>query len=174
MAELLFLVGMMGAGKSTVGRLLAQHLGWDFVDTDAEISARTGRNVGDLFTERGEAAFREEERRAVGDVLARRAPAVVSVGGGAVVDEGNRRAMRDGGTVVWLRADPAVLAARVADEGGRPLLAGAGPAGARDELARIAGVRQVWYEEVATAVVDVDELTPEQASSAVLAAAGLA
>jgi len=171
--ELLFLVGMMGAGKSTVGRLVAQRLGWDFVDTDAEVAARTGRSVEELFAVDGEAAFRAEERSALQALSTRRTPAVVSVGGGAVVDRENRLAMRAAGTVVWLRADPAVLAARVGTGTGRPLLAEAGPTGAQAELERIEGVRRRWYEEAASAVVDVDELSPEEAASAVMAAAGL-
>ena len=173
MAELLFLVGMMGAGKSTVGRLVAQRLGWAFVDTDAEVVARTGRSVEELFAAQGEAGFRAEERVAVHEVAARTSPTVVSVGGGAVLDEANRAVMAGSGTVVWLRAAPAVLAARVASEAGRPLLAEAGPSGARAELERIEADRRRWYEEVASAVVDVDELAPEEAAAAVLSAAGL-
>jgi shikimate kinase len=172
-AELLFLVGMMGAGKSTVGQLVAAELGWDFVDTDECVEARTGMAVRELFAARGEPAFRDEERRAVHEVLERRAPAVVSVGGGAVLDEENRVAMLAGGTVVWLRADPAVLAARVGAGAGRPLLAGGGADAAGEELARLATARRALYEEVASAVVDVDALTPTEAAAAVLHAAGV-
>jgi shikimate kinase len=172
-AELLFLVGMMGAGKSTVGPLVAAELGWDFVDTDALVEARTGLAVEELFATRGEPEFRDEERRAVRAALDRNAPAVVSVGGGAVLDEENRAAMLAGGTVVWLRADPAVLAARVGGGDGRPLLRVAGPDGAEAELASLVSARRAYYEEVATAVVDVDALTPAQAAADVLRAAGV-
>ena len=174
MADLLFLVGMMGAGKTTVGRLVAERLARDFVDTDAEIEARTGKAIGAIFAAAGEQAFRDEECRLLGELALRTAPAVVSVGGGAVIDERNRAAMRGAGTVVWLRADPAVLAARTAGEAAdRPLLAAAGTDGATAALERLVEARRGWYEEVATVVVDVDELTPDEAASAVLGALGV-
>ncbi|MGH9093097.1 MAG: shikimate kinase, partial [Acidimicrobiales bacterium] len=109
----LLLVGMMGAGKTTVGRLLADRLGCAYLDSDAQVEAATGRTVPDLFETVGEPAFREAEAAALREALAGDRPVVVSVAGGAVLDPANRDLLRRSGTVVWLRAHPATLAARV-------------------------------------------------------------
>jgi len=167
-AEHLFLVGMMGAGKSTVGRLVADALGWDFVDTDADVERVAGESVADVFSGRGEEAFRAEEHRAVVRAGSRSETAVVSVGGGAVLDERNCAVLRSGRAVVWLRARPETLAARVGTSPGRPLLADPGGEGALAVLERIDSARRARYEEVATAVVDVDDLSPSEAAAAVV------
>jgi shikimate kinase len=168
-AEHVLLVGMMGAGKSTVGRLVAQRLGRPHIDTDELVERDSGRSVAAIFSSRGEAWFRVEEWRVLASVLADTVPAVVSVGGGAVLDPVHRVALRDGGTVVWLRARPETLARRVArSRNDRPLLAATagGPAAA---LARIEVERRPMYQEVAAAVVDVDDLTPRDAAERVVA-----
>lgn len=167
MAERLLLVGMMGAGKSTVGRLLAARLGWRHVDTDAEIVRASGATVPELFATGGEPAFRRLESAALAAVLAEAPPCVVSVGGGAVLDAANRVALRGAGTVVWLRAGPDTLAARVGGGRGRPLLDGSGDAAGA--LARIEAERRAVYSEVADAVVDVDGLDPAAVAERVLA-----
>jgi shikimate kinase len=167
-AEHLLLVGMMGAGKSTVGRLVAARLGRPYVDTDTEVERLAGQSVSAIFSARGEAWFRLEESRVLADVLARTAPSVVSVGGGAVLDPVHRVALCDGGTVVWLRARPETLIRRVGGgRGDRPLLAAAagGPAAV---LARIEAERRPLYEEVATKVIDVDDLTATAVADRVL------
>ncbi len=174
MAEHLFLVGMMGAGKSTVGRLVADALGRDFVDTDAEVERVAGESVAEFFSGRGEEAFRAEEHRAVVRAGSRRESAVVSVGGGAVLDERNCAVIRAGQGVVWLRARPETLAARVGTSSGRPLLADPGGEGALSLLERIESARRARYEEIATAVVDVDDLSPSEAAAAVVDACGSA
>jgi shikimate kinase len=169
-AEHLLLVGMMGAGKSTVARIVAARLGRSLVDTDVEVERVVGSSVSEIFSARGEEEFRALEARVLAGVLAAPLPAVVSVGGGAVLAAPNRAALRAGGTVVWLRARPETLARRVGRKVDRPLLAGAagGPAAA---LARIDDERRVLYEEVAAAVVDVDALTPGAVADRVIAAA---
>jgi shikimate kinase len=158
--ERLVLVGMMGAGKSTAGRLAAHRLGWRFVDVDEEVCDRAGCSVAELFAQRGEAAFRGLESECLAAAMGGQGDAVVSVGGGAVLDPANRRLLGGGATVVWLRASPATLAARVAGGGGRPLLAVAGqtPESVLVELAR---ERAGLYAEVADVVIDVDGLDPE-------------
>jgi len=166
-AERLLLVGMMGAGKSTVGRAVASRLGWPHRDTDAEIVRRAGATVPELFAARGEPAFRRLESEVLAAVLTEPGPCVVSVGGGAVLDPGNRAALGRAGTVVWLRARPATLAGRVGSGRGRPLLGG--PDGAAGALARIEAERRAVYAEVATAVVDVDELDTAAVADRVLA-----
>jgi len=172
-AEHLYLVGMMGAGKSTAGGLVAATLGWAFVDTDAEVERATGATVGDVFAGRGEEVFRAEERRAVEAAGRLRGPVVVSVGGGAVLDQRNCAVMRAGAGVVWLRARAETLVRRVGQGAGRPLLAEAGAPGALAVLERIESERRVRYQEVATAVVDVDNLSPAEVADAVLAACGM-
>jgi len=169
MPDRLLLVGMMGVGKTTVGERCASRLGWRYLDSDAQVVAGTGRTVPELFAGDGEAAFRAEESRVLAEAVGGEDPVVVSVAGGAVLAEANRDLLRRSGTVVWLRADPAVLAARVGAGEGRPLL-GDDPAAA---LATLYEVRRPLYESVAAAVVDVDELSPDQVADRVLAAAGL-
>jgi len=90
MADRLVLVGMMGSGKSTVGRQLASRLGWAFLDSDAMVEASTGSTVAELFDSGGEASFRDEESRVLAEALASSRPAVVSAAGGSVLSEANR------------------------------------------------------------------------------------
>ncbi len=114
------LVGFMGAGKTTVGRLLAQRLGWDFCDLDRRVEVRTGQSVAELFASRGEAAFREEERAAALGLLEREA-CVVAAGGGAWHEPGTREVLARDSLSVWLQADLATLLARVPGDPARPL-----------------------------------------------------
>ena len=100
----LVLVGLMGAGKTTVGRRCAKRLGRDFVDLDDLIMTHAAMSIEDIWRERGEERFRELEREVVVDVCASPVPLVIACGGGTVVDAENRRRLRDVGTVVWLRA----------------------------------------------------------------------
>ena len=154
----------MGAGKTTVGRALAAQLGWNYLDSDEEVARRTGRTVPDIFAESGEQAFRAEEKRALTGAVGSDGPAVVSVAAGAVLDLDNRRLLRGNGTVVWLRAPVEVLATRVGDGTGRPLLDD-DPAAV---LARLYDERRPLYEELADIVVDVETLTPDQAVEEIL------
>jgi shikimate kinase len=165
MVDRIILVGMMGAGKTTVGRRLAERLGWSYLDSDAEVAASTGRTVPELFAEDGEDAFRAAESRVLADALGGRDPVVVSAAGGVVLSDGNRKLLQESGTVVWLRADPALLARRVGDGSGRPLL-GQDPAAVLSELER---ARRGLYASVASVTVDVDELSPPQVVERVLA-----
>ena len=154
---------MMGSGKTTVGRALARRRGCRHLDSDEQVQARTGMTVPEIFAARGEPAFRAEEARALTDAIDNSEPAVISVAGGAVLDPENRRRMAAGGTVVWLRAEPATLALRVGDGRGRPLL-GDDPASA---LRRLYDERRPLYEEVADVVIDVDDLSRDEVVDAV-------
>jgi shikimate kinase len=159
---------MMGAGKTTVGRRLAERLGWPHMDSDEMIQRSTGKSVPEIFEERGEQAFRAEESRVLAEAATSDDPAVISVAGGAVLDPDNRQVMRRAGPVVWLRADPAVLAKRVGSGAGRPLL-GDDPAGA---LRRLEAERRPLYEELADVVVDVDHLRADEVVDQIVQALG--
>ncbi|HEX7167522.1 MAG TPA: shikimate kinase [Acidimicrobiales bacterium] len=152
----IFLVGMMGAGKTTVGQLLADELGWRYVDSDREVVATTGRTVREIFETDGEAAFRAMETAVLEHAVAGDEPAVVGVAGGAVLDAANRETLRRSGTVVWLKAPLAALAARIGGADHRPLL-GDDPAAA---LARLYPDREPLYEGLADVIVDVATRTP--------------
>jgi shikimate kinase len=160
----LVLVGLMGAGKTTVGAACATRLARPFVDTDDLVEANTGMTVAELFAHEGEVRFREVERQAVLDACATPAPAVIACGGGAVVDADNRRRLHLAGLVVWLQAAPTTLMARVKAGSGRPLLEGRGTA----TLERLAVVRAAAYEASADALVDTDGRTVREVVDAVL------
>ena len=140
MTPRILLVGMMGAGKTTTGQLLAAALGWRYFDSDADVEADTGLTVPELFARDGEAAFRRAEATVLARACADPLPSVVSVAGGAVLSPDNRERIVASGTVVWLRARPETLAARVGDGVGRPLLDD-DPAEAMVRLERGAGAR---------------------------------
>jgi shikimate kinase len=162
----IFLVGMMGVGKTTVGRMLAQRLGRPYFDSDAQVMRATGKSVPEIFESEGEAAFRAEEKRALREAVSSEAPAVISVAGGAVLDPDNRELLAASGTVVWLRASVETLAARVGQGAGRPLL-GDDPGAA---LARLYPERRPLYEALADVVVDVDDARPVEVVDKILAA----
>jgi shikimate kinase len=152
----LVLVGLMGAGKTTVGQRCAEILGRPFVDTDRLVEANAGVTVAEIFDHEGEARFRELERLAVADACASPAPLVIACGGGAVLDPDNRRALHSAGVVVWLRASPAELGNRVGAGGDRPLLRGAAPA--VTTLERLSELRAPAYDAAADVAVDTDGL----------------
>jgi len=115
------LVGLMGAGKSTVGRRLAAALGHPFIDADAEIEKAAGRSVADIFETYGEEAFRSGERRVIARLLDS-SPVVLATGGGAFMDEETRALVKERAVSIWLRADIDVLMKRVSKRDTRPLL----------------------------------------------------
>jgi shikimate kinase len=165
MVDRIILVGMMGAGKTTVGRLLADRLGWRHFDSDAQVIESTGRTVPELFAHHGEEVFRAEESRVLAEALSTVDPVVVSAAGGVVLSASNRELITRSGVVVWLRAHPGVLARRVGSGDGRPLLED-DPA---SRLAHLYEVRRPLYEAVATVAVDVDGLTAPQVVDHLLA-----
>jgi len=120
------LVGLMGVGKSSVGRRLASALELPFRDTDSEVEAAAGRSIYDIFTDLGEEAFREGERRVIARLLEQE-PHVLATGGGAFMNEQTRELIKSNAISVWLKADLDVLARRVSRKDTRPLLAGKDP-----------------------------------------------
>ena len=156
------LVGLMGSGKSTVGRRLARALGRVFIDTDARVEASTARSIRDIFTEDGENGFRDRESEVLGSALDTEVPSVIASGGGVVLRDTNRRLL-DGHSVIWLRARPELLVDRVAGAtrrgpDHRPLLDG-------DPLAKLtfmATERRALYAEVSDVTIDIDALAIEQ------------
>jgi shikimate kinase len=135
------LIGLMGAGKTTVGRRLAQRMRLPFVDADHEIEAAAGMTVTDIFERFGEAHFRDGERRVIAR-LVDGAPKVIATGGGAFMNEATRALILGHAIAVWLDAEPAVLAERVRRRDTRPLLRGKDP---RTVLAELARVRNPYY-----------------------------
>jgi shikimate kinase len=158
------LIGYRGSGKSSVGRRLADKMWLKFVDSDELIVQRAGTSIKEIFAREGEGAFRDMEAAVVREVCGL-ADHVVSLGGGAVLREENRHAMRGGGNkVVYLRCDPAVLYRRIhadpATGANRPNLT---TAGGLDEVKDLLAVREPLYREAMTAELDVTNLTVDEA-----------
>lgn len=160
------LIGLMGAGKSKVGRRAADALGRPFVDTDALVAEGAGLTVAEIFATEGEPGFRRLERDAISSALAM-PRAVVAVGGGAVLDVGNVARMRAAGPVLWLYAEPATLLVRLQNSlrrGDRPLLAAGEPlAVLTDLLAR----RRDAYARAASATLRTDGLEVDESAAVV-------
>jgi shikimate kinase len=155
-APLIVLTGPPAAGKSSVGRLLAERLGAAFVDTDAEIEAAAGKPVGDIFVDDGEAAFRDLERAAAQRALT--APgAVVALGSGAVTDPGVQQMLADQ-PVAYLSAGFPAIARRLGLDRPRVVL----PGNPRGQLRRMLDERRPLYERLAAVTVQADELAPEE------------
>ena len=153
-----WLIGMMGSGKSTVGALVAERLGVPFIDSDDEVMTVTRRSIADLFAQ-SEAAFRSAERVAIARI-ASLDDHVVATGGGAVLDQENVNMMRASGTTILLDTDLESLSARLSGADDRPLLTGG------DDIATIAAARASVYTASADAVVDttgrdIDEVVEE-------------
>lgn len=145
-----FLVGLMGAGKTTVGRLLAKHYGCSFHDSDHEIEARTGVKIPVIFEIEGEPGFRKREEAMIAELTAL-SGVVLATGGGAVLSAANREALRKNGLVIYLRGSPEHLYERTRHDRNRPLLQTEDPLAKLRELYR---QRDPLYREVADIVVD--------------------
>jgi shikimate kinase len=145
-----YLIGLMGAGKSTVGRILAQALQRDFVDSDDEIIARTGTTIGTIFEIEGEAGFREREARVIAD-LTKRHDLVLATGGGAVLREANRDLLRERTKVIYLRVQPDELFRRLRHDTQRPLLQVDDP---KTKLVDLFEQRDPFYQVAAHFVIE--------------------
>ena len=162
----IFLIGFMGAGKTTVAGLLSARLGRPEVDLDAVIEARAGTSVRDIFETEGEPAFRIAESAAL-ESLSQAEPSVVACGGGVVLRDENRATLKRLGTVVYLKVSPGETLARVGADDTRPLLAGGGGVLA---ATRLLDARESLYEVVADVTVDTVGKTPEAVADEVASA----
>jgi shikimate kinase len=166
MARPLALVGLMGAGKTAVARILGGRLGVAVADLDAAIEAAEGRPIGVLFEREGEAWFRRREGEVLREALAVGAR-VIACGGGVVLDPAHRALLRERCDVVWLEVSPAEAARRVGATGDRPLLAGATPC---TRLEALLEARRGHYAEVARRRIPTDGRTVEEVADSILGA----
>jgi shikimate kinase len=157
------LVGFMGAGKTTVGRLLAAQLAVPFTDSDQVIEERAGKPIRQVFADDGEPAFRALEHQVIADLLA--GPDIVLALGGGAVEHALTRKLLAEAPVAFLRVSYAEAIGRVGGDGGRPVLA-------RPDLAAVYAARQAAYSAVATVTVDVDGRSPADISAGILARLG--
>jgi len=165
----LVLVGMMGAGKSSVGRVLARRLDRRLLDSDEMVEERTGRTVREIWLAEGESAFRVLEGEVLAEAVAADEPSIIAAAGGVVLSEANREVLKGSGAhVVWLLADVDLLLDRVRNGMHRPLLDD-DPEGT---LRRMYEQRSDLYQEVADAIVSVDNRSVHDVAGAVLRCAG--
>jgi len=162
------LVGLMGSGKTTVGKRIAQELGYEFADSDDLVASAAGKSVRDMFSQDGEAVFRKYESDAIRSILADgKSSIVLATGGGAVISSENRTVISHHAShVVWLDASVTDLVVRTKSGTARPLLDG----DAGKTLQSLSDQRSAWYEEVATLRIDTRGKSVAKVCSAVLEA----
>lgn len=159
----IFLVGPMGAGKSTVGRELAERLGVDFLDSDARVEADANASIPELFAKHGEAGFRDREEAAL-EELTRAGALVLATGGGAVLRRANRQRLSERGVTIYLTATVATQLARTRDSD-RPLLKTGDP---EERLRQLLAERDPLYRATAHHIVATDDETPASLASIIL------
>lgn len=164
----LYLVGYRATGKSTVGRSLAERLGWNFVDADAYLEATGGASIASIFAQWGEPEFRRRESAVLAE-LSHRERVVIATGGGVILAEANRRRLRESGYVVWLTADADTIGRRLQTD---PTTAERRPnltVGGQREIEELLAARQPLYREVADLAVSTEARSPDAIASAILA-----
>ncbi|MEM8536096.1 MAG: shikimate kinase [Chloroflexota bacterium] len=164
------LIGLSGTGKSTVGQVLAERLGWSLLDTDATIVEQTGRSAAEIFAENGEAVFRDLETQVLANIFAH-TPCIVATGGGIVLRETNRTLLQQNSYIVWLDAPIETLIARLqAHDEERPLLQRNDPS---TQLAQLQSERAALYQTIADIRIDTGEKTTTEICDSILQAANL-
>jgi shikimate kinase len=165
----IFLIGYRGTGKSTIAQVLAERLGYDWIDADDEIERRAGKAIAQIFADDGEPAFRTMEAEVV-EELCRWRRSVVALGGGAMMNESNRTAVRLAGIVIWLTASVETIAARLADDDStgsrRPNLTASG---GLSEIETVLATREPIYRACATFEVDTEDKTPAEVADEIAA-----
>jgi shikimate kinase len=159
-----FLIGPMGAGKSTIGRLLARELKYPFKDSDREIEARTGADIPWIFDVEGEEGFRQREEAMIAELTAENG-IVLATGGGVVMRPANRKALAEGGLVVYLRTSVEQQLQRTAKDRQRPLLQNADP---EKVLRELMAKRDPLYREIADLIIDTDQRGPKVVVNAIV------
>jgi shikimate kinase len=166
---ILTLIGYRATGKTTLAKLLAKQLDWQWIDADVEIERLAGKTIARIFAEDGEPAFRDLETRVIAD-LCRRDRLVLAAGGGAPLREENRRTMRQSGKVVWLTARPETILNRMSGDATtaqrRPSLTGHGPL---HEIIHLLDQREPMYRETAHLTIDTENRAPEELTTDILA-----
>lgn len=152
-------VGLMGSGKSTIGKLLASRLSLSFVDLDEMIVQAQGKSIPQIFEQDGEAVFRALESQALEEAL-KFQDSVIATGGGVILSEHNRERMKDAGQVIWLDASPKTLAARITGDSNRPLLHDVDPL---EKMIALTSERNPLYEQVADLKIDTSILSDKEA-----------
>lgn len=160
----IYLVGLMGSGKTTIGRALARRMGRRFLDSDQEIEQRTGVRIPVIFEHEGEAGFRRREAQIIAELVQETA-IVLATGGGAVLDPANREALRTTGWVVYLDVPTSVLLERTRHDTNRPLLQVANP---RERLNALRAERDPLYREIADLIIDGARLNSHTALAKIL------
>jgi shikimate kinase len=155
-----YLIGFMGSGKTKIGSLLARRLCRPFVDTDDTIVEETGMSINDIFEQRGEAAFREMERKVI-QCLSKTDGCVVSLGGGAVVDPGNWESVSNSGITITLSYPPEILAARLKHKSDRPLLKNADGTERIERIRSLLAQREPFYRRADLVLHMNREIAPE-------------
>ncbi|WP_166820460.1 shikimate kinase [Thalassoroseus pseudoceratinae] len=167
---ILSLIGYRGSGKSTVAAILAQRLGWAWVDSDREIVRRAGRPIREIFAQNGEPAFRELERQVLAELLSRD-ELVLATGGGAILNADTRAQMKTVGPIVWLTADIETLMTRLAGDANtkddRPNLT---DVGGRQEIETVLNQRNPIYQECADITLPTDQTDPETLAGQIISA----
>jgi len=164
----LFLIGYRGSGKSAVARLLAERLGWTWLDADAVLEQRQGRTIRQIFADDGEGKFRDIEAAILAELCCLCERHVIATGGGVILRSDNRQRLKQSGTVVWLTADPATLWQRLQDDAAtlerRPNLTTGGLA----EIEAVLRAREPFYAECAHLAVETAGRSPEDVVGAIL------
>ncbi|MDX8392837.1 MAG: shikimate kinase [Mariprofundaceae bacterium] len=157
------LIGLMGCGKSSIGRRLAKRLTMPLIDLDELIVERAGRSIPDIFAQFGEAYFRDLESKILHEVIGKQA--IIATGGGIVLREENRLLLKAHSPVIWLKAAPEFLAERIADDANRPLIANEN---ALQKLTELALERYPLYESCANLIVDRDDMNKDDIATLII------
>ncbi len=167
----IFLSGFMGAGKSRIGRTLRDKTGFTFYDSDRVIEESAGKSISRIFEEDGEEAFREMEKQTIKDLCDRGGTVIVALGGGAVLNEENRRVMREHGYIIYLKSSPEAIYERVKHKTHRPLLQTSNPGNSKNEILQKINSLMMQREEAykeADLIIERDGMEAEEIADIIM------